>query len=112
MHGVVRLDGKLLTHGNVMFESVATPQRERQYAARGVIQPDGKYQLTTFGRHDGALVGRHRVAVVVPDLDAGDVAGPQRLLIPNRYTSVATSGLEFEIGEGDNPIDLDLSSTP
>ncbi len=110
VHGVVRLDGETVTHGNVMFESMVTGDRQSQYSARAVIGPDGAYRLTTFGDEDGAVAGRHRASVYVPDMAAGDVPGPQRLLTPAEYARLETSGLEFEVGRDDNQIDLELSS--
>src|SRR5262245_58302614 len=57
--GVVTLDGKPFTAGGtVVFE----PERQGKMAI-GSIEADGTFNLTTYKKGDGAIVGRHRVAV-------------------------------------------------
>lgn len=45
-----------LKDGQVVFESTT-----EESTARGVIQSDGSFRLTTLKENDGALVGQHRV---------------------------------------------------
>jgi hypothetical protein len=110
VHGTVRLDGNPLKSGSVQF----TPAAGR--AATGTIQTDGTYTLGTYGSSDGALIGTHKVAII-----AYDVSGPQRPayeminqkskpLVPQRYMSVGTSGLTFDVKPGENQADFDLNS--
>ena len=107
------------------------------YASRGTTAADGRATLTTFRAGDGAVAGQYRVlvsweevrrnpAVTIPDpavdleahraaLEAANRAGLpthlRRQLLPERYVSFATSGLEAEIRRGSvNEVVLELSS--
>lgn len=97
--GTVTLDGKPLSFGSVMFQSAAGGQ-----PARGDIQPDGTFVLSTFQPGDGAMVGNHRVRVVCYSSQdpAKQGQGPMgdslgQLLIPERYTSLGASGLSADV---------------
>ncbi|HEX6962675.1 MAG TPA: hypothetical protein VF175_12460 [Lacipirellula sp.] len=80
--------------------------------SNGAIQRDGTFQLSTYGKGNGARPGSHQVAVVAYE---GTRVGPERgegtLLVPKRYTSPATSGLtiEVKVGEENSPV-LELTS--
>lgn len=90
-------DGTPLTAGWVVFES-ATPGAKA--GARGNIQPDGTFQLSTFKEGDGALEGPYRVAVMppLPPLPPGAKEGtPVRPLIHSRFQRPETSHLEFTV---------------
>src|SRR5581483_9851663 len=45
----------------VMFESA-----EQKVSANGVVQPDGTFRVGTFKDNDGAVPGKHRVALSPP----------------------------------------------
>jgi len=105
--GKVLLDGQPLTKGTV----ITTPDAGK--GATGAIQPDGTFELSTYGDEDGALVGTHRAAVVArePSTATGPEAPPGKLLLPQKYTDGMTSGLTIEVtADGDNPTVLELSS--
>ena len=129
---VVRLDGKPLEGALVMLGPVG-----KGYASQGTTAADGKATLTTFRRGDGAVAGRYRVivsseevsdnpALKLPDpaidreaynraRDEAAQAGKQfylrRQLLPERYVSFDTSGLDAEIRQGSvNEVVLELSS--
>lgn len=97
------------TKGRVLFENgdpvrfgtVEFNSLERNLTARGAIDPDGNFVLTTFTPGDGAVAGRHRAIVVqfmVLDspvqhrVDHGDLIDPL-------YFSPHTSRLEFQVEE-------------
>lgn len=106
VNGKILLDGQPFTKGGIA--TVPTAGR----GASAHIQPDGTFQLSTFGTNDGALLGTHKVAVAAYE---GGTAGPEgdhgRLLIPQRYTSPESSGLTIEVTEdGPNEPVLKLSS--
>ena len=107
--GAVTLDGQPLAKGMVIF----TPAAGR--GATGTIQSDGTYTLGTYGSSDGAVLGKHMVAVVArEELPGGE--GPMQVragpsLIPELYGDAATSGLSFEVtAGGDNVYNIQLSS--
>jgi hypothetical protein len=107
--GVVLLDGKPLDRGTVTF----VPPRGR--AAKGEIQPDGKFTLGTYRAADGAIVGPHKAAVLMLRADLQPNVAPERdkpiMAIPERYATAEESGLEFAVKAGQsNTFTLELSS--
>jgi hypothetical protein len=79
--GQIVYHGKLLTGGEVEFQSTKEPR-----TARGIIQPDGTFRLRTFAGNDlvdGAVEGPHRVTVMPPL--RGNQAG-QPIHLPTTFT--------------------------
>jgi hypothetical protein len=106
VRGKVLLDDKPLAMGSV----VTLPRAGR--GATGAIN-DGEFELSTFGTGDGALIGTHKVAVVAnePSNSTDAEAPPGKLLVPQRYTNPATSGLTIEVKAGEvNTPTLKLTS--
>jgi len=112
VHGVVRLDGKPLATGTVRF----LPAAGR--AATGKIQSDGTFSLGTYKESDGALVGKHQVAIIAFEVGPMPIrteggrppATPTKPLVPKRYMAPGTSGLTAEVKPGNNEFEFDLSS--
>ncbi|MFO0790069.1 MAG: hypothetical protein U0805_11495 [Pirellulales bacterium] len=103
--GSVTLDGKPLTTGNV----ITLPTAGR--GARGPIKSDGTFELGTFSKTDGAMVGVHKVAVVAYEsTKRGPEGGDGKLLVPQRYTNPETSGLTIEVTSSNNTPDLKLTT--
>jgi len=106
VRGTVTVDGKPLAGGGVVF----IPGRGR--GATGTIGLDGTYTMSTYGNGDGAIVGRHRVAVFAgtdnsqfEDLSAR----PPTALA--RYQNIASSGIEVEVKpDEENVFDIKLLS--
>jgi hypothetical protein len=101
--GKVRFaDGAPVTWGSVEFYSPAT-----KLAARGTIQPDGTFQLSTFGDRDGAVAGKHQVTIVQTATIDRPIAHhhPQSAGVHPRYASPVTSKLERTVvASGDNQL--------
>ena len=99
-------DGKPLEGGTIVFESVDHP-----VTARSVIDLDGTFTLNTYGKGDGAVAGKHRVAIspaVNMAIDRDEVR-PRRVIHP-RFTDIDESGLEFEVNaEGPNEFEIEVS---
>lgn len=79
----------------VTLESV-----EGQVSASGVVKPDGTFEVSTYKPGDGAVPGRHRVAVTPPnpfELIETPGAKPTRALVPANYGALETSGLEITV---------------
>lgn len=121
--GRVMMEGQPVTAGSVSF----WPGDGRP--ARGSIAEDGTYELTTFKRNDGALVGEHRVTIKatrlsepVPELDstAAEIAhfsrkGAKRIraahvtwVVPEEYSEVDTSPLVATVVSGQNELDFSI----
>jgi hypothetical protein len=106
VRGRVTLDGKPLTSGTVSF----SPDAGR--AGGGEIGADGSYTVGTYTKSDGAIIGKHKVAVSPAGRGEND-PGPtaSEIAIPFRYHNGQSSGLEFEVVAGkDNVFDLSLTS--
>lgn len=116
VRGVVKLDGTAVAGATVLF------QPAQGVPGRAITGADGTFELTTFANGDGALVGRHRVAVSKFTMSgveetAGGVSGPvaaagvkETWVTPRRYATTAESGLEVEVKRGMGPVTLDLKS--
>lgn len=109
--GKVTYNGKPLQFGCVKF------QPETGQWSRGVIQPDGAFNMVTPGEGDGAAVGMNKVSITCFENQdpakqkngkgMGMVLG--RSLIPKKYTLHDTSGLTVVVKPGDNdPVIFDL----
>lgn len=99
--GQVSYNGKPLTFGGVSFHP------PKGQPARGTIDEQGRFVLSTHAEGDGAVVGKHQVRVTCYEgqhasarsrPDAEPALG--KLLIPERYSSIATSGIEVEVEPG------------
>ncbi len=129
--GVVTYLGSPLAGARV----IAAP--EKGPGALGVTDAEGKFTLET-GPNRGAVVGKIRVAVVLPEADSGaaaaDINDPQaaqkkmmefassgfdmktkkakkietKSKIPANYSKVETSLLNYEIKPGNNELDVKL----
>lgn len=105
--GVVKLDGRPLPHGSVMFR----PAEGR--AAQGVIDADGRFELTTYRPGDGIRPGPAvvRVACFEPNtFDAYGALVHGASLIPERYADYSTSGITIEVAPGMAPVELKLTT--
>ena len=88
---------------------------ERGRGASGELQPDGTFTLTTFSTGDGAVVGKHRVAIDTRTFkhtaSVENEKPPGKSLIPEQYGDEARSGLTFDVKSGqDNRADFELHS--
>ena len=98
-------DGTMVGAGRVEFRPVEAP---RPVVARGEIQPDGTFELSTFEPGDGAIKGRHR-AIVLPKMlfREQDRAHIPAVAIDPRFGDYEKSGLEFTVTE--NPAENEFT---
>ncbi len=109
VHGKVTLeDSTPLTKGLVVFESM---EGRTPITARGDIQADGSYRLSTHKPGDGVPPGKYRVLIAAQDYGNIDgLEGPRRPpAFDPRYTDFSTSGLEFEVKAGPNEIPITVT---
>jgi hypothetical protein len=108
VHGKVTYNGQPVPKGTVTF------QHDQGQAAVGEIKDDGTYQLTTFAQGDGALPGHHKVFIISNTADPTKMPGsspgwtPPKDLIPKKYNSMQTSGLEATVSDGKTDINFEL----
>jgi hypothetical protein len=114
--GVVTYNGKPLSSAEVVF----APEGQGRVAS-ATTDESGRFRLGTFRPGDGALAGKHRVAVIArgpakrppPGSPAAlmpdDYATPGDPRIPKKYFSAATSGLTAVVDpNGDNEFEFAL----
>jgi len=113
---VVPVTGKVVYNGNPLGFGSVTFQPTSGQQARGEIQADGSFQLSTFSLNDGAVPGAFKVKVACYDSQnpkAAKAAGEQglgKLLIPRKFTTFNTSGLTADVKEsGNEPFVFELT---
>ncbi len=87
------------TGGAVHVGTVELKSREHNVQARGQIQKDGSFTLTTYKDGDGAIAGTHD-CVIVQFVMAEGISRhkPSRVgVVDRRFASYSTSGLTAEI---------------
>jgi hypothetical protein len=96
-------DGKPAANSQVVFEG---PIGGKVVSARGDVQADGSFELSTVHPGDGVAVGKYRVQVNPPPVVDAEAA--QRAPFNPKFSDFSTSGLEFEVkaGGSDFPIQL------
>lgn len=106
-------DGRLPTYpatGKVAFPDgsplgggwIACESPEHSVAARGVIEADGTFELGTYEPGDGAVAGRHLVAITPASPEGYDPdQGTAPPAIDQRFTHMDTSGLEIKVHPDD-----------
>jgi hypothetical protein len=114
--GTVTRAGKPVTQGMVMFQ----PEKGRMGV--GKLGSDGRFTITTFTAGDGAIIGRHKVAIeaytqgsgprpptaapAADDTEAFHASGPVVWLVPENYASSQTTPLTADVKPGSNTIDF------
>ncbi len=63
--GKILCSGKPVTSGSVTFTLIGAAGKP----ARATVGADGSFVLSTFGKFDGAIVGKHQVQFSVPEAD-------------------------------------------
>jgi hypothetical protein len=88
----------------VQFQSVSDPAE----MPGGTIEADGAFAMYT--RVGGEVIpgvkeGTYRACLLAPSVEGGS---PPPLVIPRRYTSLDTAGLEYTIEPGQNDLSLEV----
>lgn len=98
VQGVVLCGGTPVSGGNLTLSPIPEPgDHEPGKTAVAVVQENGKFELATYGRNDGAIIGRHRVLYSVPDARPGTTPCGEMVV------------QEIEIFEGIAEITIELS---
>ena len=96
---VISENGLPFEMGSVEFRSEGNQSR---VIARGKIQSNGSFTLSTFAVDDGAIAGQHDVIVqqmiISEGLGASHEHGPR---VPASYSEYATSGLVAKVEKKD-----------
>jgi len=96
----VLIDGKPLQHGVVRFVS------PNDRPSGGLLDKDGRFTLTCFEPNDGAVRGKHQIAV-----SADERLSEARVHwhAPKKYADYQKSGLTQEISEPSDSIKIELT---
>lgn len=78
--------------GAVIWESV-----EHGLSATGAIDSEGRFTLTTYEPGDGAVAGKHRIAISPPTPEGDPDARVYRPTIDPKFRDLDASGLEATI---------------
>jgi hypothetical protein len=99
--GKVTYKGKPLEFGSILFQ----PQMGQ--TATGQIKSDGTFVLSTYATGDGAIIGKHKVAIACNEtqkpgyqVPKGQEAPVGKSLIPDKYRLPDTSGQTAEVTKG------------
>jgi len=76
--------------------------------ARGVIGPDGRFQLSTFEENDGAAKGTYKVVVTATE----KVGAQVRSLVPDRFSMPHTSDKTVTVDGATDALNIDLTWAP
>ena len=99
VHGEVFFDGQPASGATIHFHPVDTARPP----AFATVQPDGSYELSTYGEDDGAVAGDYLVTLNWIDeekIDGEMVAGPDRL--GGHYARAESSGLKATVDAGED----------
>ena len=107
VEGKVLYNGTPLKFGSVLFQPDKGP------IAKGIIQDDGTFVMSTYKEGDGATIGTHKVRIVCYDIPGGQAAAAHegmrgRSLIPAKYARAETSGLAVEVKAENEPLTFNL----
>jgi len=106
-------DGKKAMFGNVEFYS-----DQYKINARGNINRDGTFTVSTYNEGDGAVAGPQKIIIMqqvgnyLLANSNNQIKHDHGSLIDRRYFDYRTSGLECEIEPGDNHIRLVVKKLP
>lgn len=115
MVGCNRNPPTYMVKGKVQFPSgspvkmgtIETKSRDLKINARGTINTDGTFELTTFTSNDGAVAGWHDCVVVQVIIQGEEFGGKVSKygIVDPKHGSYSTSGLAFEVKpEGTNEV--------
>jgi hypothetical protein len=116
--GKLTIDGKKLPGGH----AVSFMQMEKGFLAFGITDDEGKFEIKSWN-NGNMPIGKYKVMIAPPSggdvtnlsadelFDKPELSSPKsRVQFPSRYRETTTSGLEYEITQGENRFDIDLKA--
>lgn len=96
VQGKVVFNGQGVPNATIIFTPVSQPGAQKAgKSATGTTDEQGNFTLSTYAPNDGAVIGKHSVA-----MDQGDPANPRPGKIP--------PDLVVDVTEGPNEITIEL----
>jgi hypothetical protein len=103
--GSLKLDGEPVAGATVVFYSFNPETKKYTSVCDGRTDELGRFQVTTYGRFDGAPAGEYTVvASKRPKPDDGTAMN----LLPEKYATPAATPLKVAIKDGTNDVNLEL----
>lgn len=100
VEGSVSLCGKPIPSALVVLHP-KNPSDPRVLPARGYVDADGKFTVSTYEGADGAAEGEYAVTVTLyQPIRNGDGAVPGPNVLPRKYENPATTDLVVRVAEG------------
>jgi len=102
VEGQVTLQGKPLKGAFVTFHPTSSDD-----SGTGETDEDGRFAISTFARNDGAVLGKHAVTIIRPEM--GSVPGmtsKSSTGIPGKYTVKDKTPLTADVVEGSNQFEF------
>lgn len=115
VHGQITYQGEPLETGMVTFEPVKTDTNPPIRPAKGFLESDGTYRLSTFRTNDGAMPGEYVVLVhAFNEVSSVDALSPAPIsIIPEKYNRSDTSSLTATIpANGNSSLEMNFDLTP
>ena len=108
-------DGTVPRFGDIEFYNAT-----HKINARGKINRDGTFTVSTYGEDDGAVVGKHRIVIIqivgsqflAHNKESEQIVHDHGKLINQRYGDYRTSDLECTIVDKENKVELTLEKNP
>jgi hypothetical protein len=96
-----------LTAGEIVFTNDAV-------TAKGQIQKDGTFTLSTYADKDGAPAGKYEVYILGGAISKATSADPYAIeyVIDPKFGDRKTSGLEYTVEEGPNEFSVVVAPPP
>lgn len=91
---------------SVTLEPENPAEDGKKHSAIGLIGQDGSFTVSTFAQGDGALGGKHKVAIT-PPVPSGDVV--IKSILPARFADLQQSGLIISVESGKAEVKLTVS---
>ncbi|QDU75871.1 hypothetical protein Pan97_29130 [Bremerella volcania] len=120
--GVVTCKGEPISNATIVFTPVPIAGKSLiGKPATGAVEADGSFQLTTYKHQDGAVIGKHRVAVTFAGQELADLVreddefqdvvprARRRAKLPPCANS--NKQIEVEVKSGENHFDISLSDS-
>ncbi|MEQ8785996.1 MAG: hypothetical protein RIC55_06840 [Pirellulaceae bacterium] len=106
--GVLTYQGDPMSRAVIIYHPESKSVVGGTVTARGVADENGRYQLTSFTKDDGAPAGNYKVTIYWPEPgpEEADPLPPDRL--KGVYAKEKTPKLDAEVSEGENTIDFKL----
>lgn len=106
--GKITYDGQAVKGGSIRFQPVTAVSGKEGITgkpASGVVGDDGTFVLSTYGKEDGAVIGKHQLSYM--PMTVGSKSYDDKPA-PSPYAGLVPKTKEVEIKAGDNDISIEL----